>query len=94
MAALALWDYCEKSARYIFGDATGDPTMDAILDALATAGGEGMDRTAISAIFGRHIPARERARAIQALEKAGRIERVAYKTGGADRLVFRLKREE
>ena len=33
-AALALWEYCEDSARYLFGDATGDPTADRVLAAI------------------------------------------------------------
>jgi hypothetical protein len=36
-----LWDYAEESARYIFGDATGDPVADAILQALRNAGDSG-----------------------------------------------------
>ena len=34
VAALALWTYCEASARWIFGDELGDPVADEILDAL------------------------------------------------------------
>ena len=37
-AALALWSFCEASARYIFGDLTGDPLADEILRALKMAG--------------------------------------------------------
>ena len=33
-AALAVWDYCERSAAYLFGSATGDPDANKILDAL------------------------------------------------------------
>ena len=33
-AALAVWRYCEASARYIFGDALGDPIADDILQVL------------------------------------------------------------
>lgn len=33
-AALAVWKYCEDSARHIFGDATGMPLADTILRAL------------------------------------------------------------
>jgi hypothetical protein len=33
-AATAVWEYCEDSARYIFGDATGDPVADRIIEAL------------------------------------------------------------
>ena len=36
MAALALWHYAEASARYIFGDATGDRVADRIMEALRT----------------------------------------------------------
>ena len=50
-AALALWRYCEASARYIFGDALGDPIADTIVQALrGTAGG--MTRTEISTSLG------------------------------------------
>ena len=37
IAALAVWRYCEDSARFIFGDAIGDSTADAILQALKAA---------------------------------------------------------
>jgi hypothetical protein len=35
-AALAVWDYCDQSARYIFGDKTGDAIADVILTTLRT----------------------------------------------------------
>jgi hypothetical protein len=53
-AALALWDYAEASARFIFGDALGDPVADTILQALRAAAPEGMTRTDISSLFGRN----------------------------------------
>lgn len=34
-AALACWEYCEASARYLFGESLGDPVADTILAALA-----------------------------------------------------------
>ena len=34
-AALAVWRYCEASARYVFGDAIGDPIADEILARIA-----------------------------------------------------------
>ena len=52
MAGLAVWEYCEASARYIFGDATGDPIADRILEALDH--GE-LTRTQINALFQRHV---------------------------------------
>ena len=51
-AALALWQYCEDSARFIFGDATGDPVADAILTALRSNGK--MTQTQISELFGKN----------------------------------------
>jgi hypothetical protein len=42
LAALAVWRYCEDSARFIFGDALGDATADEIMRQLrhASAGNE------------------------------------------------------
>src|SRR5215217_2359043 len=37
-AALSLWDYAESSARLIFGNASGDRILDALLPALRNAG--------------------------------------------------------
>jgi hypothetical protein len=54
LAALALWDYADKSARYVFGDATGDPVADRLLGALRASHGEGMTKTEISQLFGRN----------------------------------------
>ncbi len=34
IAASALWNYCESSARYVFGDRFGDPVADTIYDML------------------------------------------------------------
>jgi hypothetical protein len=53
-AGLAVWDYCEGSARRIFGEALGDDTADEIYVALVRAGKQGMSRTSINDLFGRH----------------------------------------
>ena len=45
-AALALWNYCESSAAYLFGDSMGDPVADAILGALRSRGPEGIQFSA------------------------------------------------
>ncbi len=71
VAALAVWDYCEASARYIFGDAVGDPIADRILAALRTEGPK--SQTELSALFGRHIEAHRIARALDTLRRAGLI---------------------
>jgi hypothetical protein len=83
LAALALWDYAEQSARYIFGDATGDPVADQILEALRAAGQTGMTRTEISNLFKRNRSADQIARALENLLKLGRVRRELEKdTGG------------
>jgi len=56
-AALAVWRYCEASARWIFGDRVGDAMADTMLTALREAEAEGMTRTELSGLFGRHANA-------------------------------------
>jgi hypothetical protein len=70
-AALAVWQCCEASARYIFGDSTGDSIADRILAALQEKGP--MDRTAISGLFGRNMPSARIERALAMLEQSKRI---------------------
>jgi hypothetical protein len=82
LAALALWDYSEKSARYIFGDATGDPIADQIIVALRAAGKDGMTRTEISNLFRRNMSSERIAQALGLLLVAGRVRRKRHKTGG------------
>jgi hypothetical protein len=85
LAALALWDYSEQSARYIFGDATGDPVADQILNALRAAGKNGMTRTEISNLFGRNMSSERIAQALSLLHSAGRVRHKRHKTGGGRR---------
>jgi hypothetical protein len=82
LAALALWDYSEKSARYVFGDATGDPVADQILEALRVVGKECMTKTEISHLLGRNRSAQRIARALSLLLGAGLVRRKSHKTGG------------
>jgi hypothetical protein len=70
LAAVALWEYCQGSARFIFGDALGDPTADTVLEALRSAL-NGLDRTAISSLFGRHKRTEEISRALAVLQEHG-----------------------
>jgi len=52
-AALAIWEYAEASARYIFGSAVGDPVADDILRSLR-ANPDRLSRTDISNLFKRN----------------------------------------
>jgi hypothetical protein len=71
-AALAIWNYCEASAAYIFGGASGDPTVDAIVGALQTAGTAGMTRTDLYLFFAKHKKSDEILRGLTILHKEGR----------------------
>jgi hypothetical protein len=71
-AALELWRYASDSARFIFGDAMGDPTADAILGALREAGETGMTRTQISDLLKRHANRSSIDRSLDSLAEAGR----------------------
>lgn len=46
-AGLALWQYCEKSAAYIFGNSLGDPEAEKLLEAIRDSGEKGMTATEI-----------------------------------------------
>lgn len=81
-AALALWEYSEESARYIFGDATGDPEADAILDGLRANGESGLTRTQIRDLFQRNRSAERINQALALLLKMGRAGQVSEDTGG------------
>jgi hypothetical protein len=80
-AALALWEYCEVSTRYIFGDATGDRTADEIMSALRASPG-GLTQTDIRDLFGRNRPADEIGRALQLLMGARIVYSRSEETDG------------
>jgi hypothetical protein len=81
VAAIALWDYAEESARLIFGDSLGDPVADEISRALRRHP-EGLTRTDISYLFGRNRKASEIDRALGVLLAAGQVRREDEQTGG------------
>jgi bifunctional DNA primase/polymerase-like protein len=80
-AALAVWRYCEDSARYIFGDALGDPTADAILRELRRQP-NGLTRNEIRELFSRNRPEAETSRALSFLLANGWVSCVQEQTGG------------
>jgi hypothetical protein len=79
-AAIAIWNYAEASVRYIFGDATGDPIADRVLAALRRNGS--MTQTAISDLFGRHVPAAKLSAALETLAASGKVTATSLETGG------------
>jgi hypothetical protein len=78
LAAHEVWRYCQDSAKYIFGDATGDPTADEVLLHLRKAP-DGLTRAQISALFLRHKSSAEISWALVKLhnDRLARFERKA-----------------
>jgi Protein of unknown function (DUF3987) len=81
-AALAVWEYCETSAAFVFGDFLGDPVADEIVRALERAGPEGVSRTSIRDLFGRHRSADRIGAALALLMTRGRARPESRTTGG------------
>ena len=81
-AALAVWEYAEASARYVFGSGLGDPVADEIDKALRAAGPNGMTRTEIRDHFKRHRTGEEIDRALAILLKRNRASCRRQPTGG------------
>jgi hypothetical protein len=91
-AALAVWEYCEASAYYVFGNALGDPVADQLLAAVAAAGETGLDGEEQRAVFSRHVSANRLAQARSLLERRGFVTTESEQTGGRPRLVTRIRR--
>jgi len=86
-AALALWNYCERSAQWIFSTATGDPRADRILLALKVAGKTGLTKTEISErVFNRNVASGVLSDALQILQQSGCATSNRETTGGAPRV--------
>ncbi len=69
-AALAVWQFCEDSSRFIFGDKTGNAVADTILDHLQESSA-GLSRTEISNIFERNKSKAEIQKALSILRVGG-----------------------
>ncbi|HKI11134.1 MAG TPA: hypothetical protein VKA02_03395 [Candidatus Acidoferrum sp.] len=89
-AALAVWDYAESSARFIFGESLGYPEADRLLAALRTTP-EGLSRSEVSAVFGRHRTESEIDSALRALTESGLAEQHSVETQGRSREVWSAK---
>ena len=88
-AARALWKYCEDSARYIFGDSTGDRLADKVLAIIRTGP---VTTKEIHDGTNRHHSAKELKRVLDKLEAMRLIKSESVPTGGhpAQRVVAGL----
>lgn len=72
LSALEVWRYSSDSARYLFGDALGDPVADQILQELRRRAPDGLTRTEIvEQVFQRNKRSEEIARALSVLHDRG-----------------------
>ena len=88
-AALAVWDYSERSAAFFFGERLGDPIADAIVEGLRNQP-DGLTTTEIHGLFSRHVKASQIEAARGRLLQAGRIRIVREETKGAPSERWRL----
>jgi hypothetical protein len=82
-AALAVWDYCEATARFVFGEALGDRVADILHRWLQYAGDSGMARTGINKLFSGHVAADRIDQALALLQRRGLATAKAVNTPGA-----------
>jgi phage/plasmid primase-like uncharacterized protein len=87
-AGIAVWEYAEASARYIFGSALGDPVADEIYRALKVAS-DGLTRTEISNLFKRNKKAETIGPALEALTRAKLARSIQQQTDGRPVEVWR-----
>lgn len=80
-AARAVWEYCLDSAFYVFGDMEGSPVQRKILAALSDAP-NGLTKSQIMDIFGRHKLANSVDEELEELRRRGILESVVEPTGG------------
>jgi hypothetical protein len=89
LAALALWDYAEASARYIFGDSTGNPIADRILRAIKGSP-SGLSLSEIHDLFHRNESRGNIQASLALLEKFAGVQRSIQDTAGRPLEMWRV----
>ena len=91
-AALAIWDYCEASVKYIFQNRTGDQVANKIFKALSDKGK--MTRTEIRDLFDRHQSTERISIALDLLEENFMAKRVTTATDGRSIETWTVEKKE
>jgi len=91
-AALALWEYAERSARWVFGDSLGDPLADEIYRALLEAP-DGLTRSQVRDLFSRNRRSKDIGQALDRLAASGRIEAERLHQRGRPAELWRARRD-
>ena len=81
LAGLAIWEYCEATARFVFGDSLGDPMADEIKRALDNRP-KGVTRTEIANLFKRNKSSNQIERALERLIANGSAFFIREETNG------------
>jgi len=87
-AALAIWQYAQDSAAYIFGNLRGDSVADRILEGLQGAGAQGLTKNEVRDLFSRHVAASRTDTALRSLELANLIAMKTVATAGRPSEVY------
>lgn len=87
-AALAVWDYCDASAAYLFGSADPNPLERRIVEVMKRGP---LTTTALHAALGNHTPSQALRNALESLEARGTLERITEATGGRNRITWQLR---
>lgn len=91
-AALAVWDYAESSARYIFQDMTGSSLADEII-LLLQCSPDGLTKTDINNRFNGHKSSLQLTEALNILLGLGLVEKGTESTPGRDKETWFLSRK-
>jgi hypothetical protein len=81
-AALAVWEYCDATAKYAFGASLGDRMADDIMRRLRAADDVGLTRTDIRDAFGRHASTDKIGAALDLLKRRRLATCETVSTGG------------
>ena len=92
-AALALWDYAERSARWVFGDSLGDPLADEIYRALLEEP-DGLTRSQVRDLFSRNRRSKDIGQALERLAASGRIQAERLHQRGRPAELWRARRDQ
>jgi hypothetical protein len=95
MAAVALWEYAERSVEYLFGGRAGDTLAEKIAAALREQGE--LTRSQIWGVAGTHARAADITRALESLEQQGKVIRGARPPGpqgGRPQEVWRFQQDD
>ena len=88
-AALAFWDYCERSAQYVFHGRMEDTTAQTILEAVRKKDLTGAE---VHALFGNNLSGVRLGDALSCLIAAGRITKDSVKQGkGRPQITYRYQ---